>query len=74
MAVEEAAVPVEESFRTLLDRMASMTNGLFPALTDLAREARYRYFDHPLPDKINSELDGHTTDTLVARVVDECLR
>jgi acetyl/propionyl-CoA carboxylase alpha subunit/acetyl-CoA carboxylase carboxyltransferase component len=39
---------VEESFRTLLDRMASITNGLFPAITDLAREVRYRYFDQPL--------------------------
>jgi acetyl/propionyl-CoA carboxylase alpha subunit/acetyl-CoA carboxylase carboxyltransferase component len=38
----------EESFRTLLDRMVSMTNGLFPAVTDLAREVRYRYFDQPL--------------------------
>ena len=37
-----------ESFRTLLDRMASLTNGLFPAATDLAREVRYRYFDQPL--------------------------
>jgi len=37
----------EESFRTLLDRMVSMTNGLFPAVTDLAREVRYRYFDEP---------------------------
>ncbi len=39
---------INESFRTLLDRMASMTNGLFPAVTDLAREVRYRYFDQPL--------------------------
>jgi acetyl/propionyl-CoA carboxylase alpha subunit/acetyl-CoA carboxylase carboxyltransferase component len=38
----------EESFRILLDRMAYMTNGLFPAVTDLAREVRYRYFDQPL--------------------------
>jgi acetyl/propionyl-CoA carboxylase alpha subunit/acetyl-CoA carboxylase carboxyltransferase component len=38
----------EDSLRTLLDRMASMTNGLFPAITDLAREVRYRYFDQPL--------------------------
>ena len=35
----------KESFRTLLDRMAAITNGLFPAITDLAREVRYRYFD-----------------------------
>ncbi len=38
----------DEAFRTLLDRMASMSNGLFPAVTDLAREVRYRYFDQPL--------------------------
>jgi acetyl/propionyl-CoA carboxylase alpha subunit/acetyl-CoA carboxylase carboxyltransferase component len=38
----------DESFRALLDRMVSMTNGLFPAVTDLAREVRYRYFDQPL--------------------------
>ena len=28
----------DESLRILLDRMISLTNGLFPALTDLARE------------------------------------
>ncbi len=37
-----------ESFRTLLDRMIAMTNGNFPAVSDLAREVRYRYFDQPL--------------------------
>jgi acetyl/propionyl-CoA carboxylase alpha subunit/acetyl-CoA carboxylase carboxyltransferase component len=37
----------KESFRTLLDRLASLTHGLFPAVTDLAREVRYRYFDQP---------------------------
>jgi acetyl/propionyl-CoA carboxylase alpha subunit/acetyl-CoA carboxylase carboxyltransferase component len=37
----------DDSFRTLLDRMSSLTNGLFPAVTDLAREVRYRYFDQP---------------------------
>ncbi len=42
----------EESFRTLLDRMASMTNGIFPAITDLAREVRYRYFDQPLFERV----------------------
>ena len=36
-----------ESFRTLLDRMIAMTNGSFPAISDLAREVRYRYFDQP---------------------------
>ncbi len=46
--VEKLSPQSEGAFRTLLDRMASMTNGLFPAVTDLAREVRYRYFDQPL--------------------------
>jgi acetyl/propionyl-CoA carboxylase alpha subunit/acetyl-CoA carboxylase carboxyltransferase component len=37
----------DESLRVLLDRMISMANGLFPAVSDLAREVRYRYFDQP---------------------------
>ncbi len=52
-----------ESLRTLLDRMASLTNGLFPAVTDLAREVRYRYFDQPLFEqarqRVYEEVEGH---------------
>ena len=46
--VQKASLQNDEAFRTLLDRIASMSNGLFPAVTDLAREVRYRYFDQPL--------------------------
>jgi len=46
----------EESFRTLLDRMISMTNGLFPAVSDLAREVRYRYFDQPLLQRVRKQI------------------
>src|SRR5579862_195870 len=46
----------EESFRALLDRMASMTIGLFPAITDLAREVRYRYFDQPLFERARQQV------------------
>jgi len=46
----------EESFRALLDRMASLTNGLFPAVTDLAREVRYRYFDQPLFERARQQV------------------
>ena len=46
--VQKVSLQNDEAFRTLLDRMASMSNGLFPAVTDLAREVRYRYFDQPL--------------------------
>jgi len=55
----------EESFRTLLDRMASMTNGLFPAVTDLAREVRYRYFDQALFERarqqVYEQMEQHLT-------------
>jgi acetyl/propionyl-CoA carboxylase alpha subunit/acetyl-CoA carboxylase carboxyltransferase component len=44
----DALAHVDEPFRTLLDRLISITNGSFAALSDLAREVRYRYFDQPL--------------------------
>ena len=46
--VQRLAPHAEESLRTLLDRMIVMSNGRFPAVSDLAREIRYRYFDQPL--------------------------
>ncbi|HMD15233.1 MAG TPA: carboxyl transferase domain-containing protein [Terriglobales bacterium] len=46
----------EEAFRTLLDRMASISNGLFPAVTDLAREVRYRYFDQQLFERARQQV------------------
>jgi acetyl-CoA carboxylase carboxyltransferase component len=46
--VEVLSPQAEQSLRALLDRMVSMTDGRFPAVTDLAREVRYRYFDQPL--------------------------
>ncbi|HUO15261.1 MAG TPA: carboxyl transferase domain-containing protein [Verrucomicrobiae bacterium] len=52
-----------ESFRMLLDAMASFTNGLFPAVTDLAREVRYRYFDQPQFERarkqVYDEVENH---------------
>ncbi len=53
-----------ESFRTLLDRMASLTNGLFPGLTDLAREVRYRYFDQPLFERARKQVYQQVEDHL----------
>ena len=46
--LDSQAADAPESQRALLERMISMTSGLFPAVTDLARELRYRYFDQPL--------------------------
>ena len=38
----------DEAFRTLLTRMVSLTRVLSPAVSDLARELRYRTFDKPM--------------------------
>ncbi len=54
--VQKLAPQAEEPFRTLLDRMASMSNGLFPAVTDLAREVRYRFFDQPLFELVRQQV------------------
>lgn len=49
LALVDTLAPLsEERFRTLLDRMISVARGLFPAVSDLAREVRYRYFDQPM--------------------------
>ncbi|HEX9312927.1 MAG TPA: carboxyl transferase domain-containing protein, partial [Actinomycetota bacterium] len=41
-----------EEFRALLDRLAAATRGRYPAVSDLAREVRYRYFDQPLLEDV----------------------
>jgi acetyl/propionyl-CoA carboxylase alpha subunit/acetyl-CoA carboxylase carboxyltransferase component len=62
--VQKLSPQAEESFRMLLDRMASMTKGLFPALTDLAREVRYRYFDQPQFERARKEVYEQMEDHL----------
>jgi len=54
--VQTLSVLAAESLRTLLDRMTTLTNGLFPAVTDLAREVRYRYFDQPLFEQARQQV------------------
>jgi acetyl/propionyl-CoA carboxylase alpha subunit/acetyl-CoA carboxylase carboxyltransferase component len=53
-----------ESFRTLLDRMISVTGELFPAVSDLAREVRYRYFDQPLFERARKQIYSQVEDHL----------
>jgi acetyl/propionyl-CoA carboxylase alpha subunit/acetyl-CoA carboxylase carboxyltransferase component len=55
-AVESFSVPVEDSFRHLLDRLIAQSNGQFPAISDLAREVRYRCFDQPFFDKARKQV------------------
>ena len=38
----------DDSFRAVLDHMISITRTLFPAVSDLARELRYRCYDQPM--------------------------
>jgi len=40
--------PASSSFRILLDRMIAITHELYPAVSELAREVRYRCFDQPV--------------------------
>ncbi|HXY11763.1 MAG TPA: carboxyl transferase domain-containing protein [Terriglobales bacterium] len=42
--------------RVLLDRLIYMSNSRFPAISDLARELRYRYFDQPLFERARKEV------------------
>jgi acetyl/propionyl-CoA carboxylase alpha subunit/acetyl-CoA carboxylase carboxyltransferase component len=55
-SVQAVAPQAAEPFRTLLDRMVAMTNGLFPAVSDLVREVRYRYFDQPLFEQARKQV------------------
>jgi acetyl/propionyl-CoA carboxylase alpha subunit/acetyl-CoA carboxylase carboxyltransferase component len=54
----------DESFRKLLDRLISVTRGLFPAVSDMAREVRYRYFDQPLFERARKQTYAKVEDHL----------
>jgi acetyl/propionyl-CoA carboxylase alpha subunit/acetyl-CoA carboxylase carboxyltransferase component len=54
--VASLTTPADGSFSDLLDRIISLTRGIFPAVSDLARELRYRYFDQPLFEKARNEV------------------
>ena len=52
-AIEQYA---DDSFRSLLDRMIAITRGLFPSVSDLARELRYRCFEQALFEKARKQV------------------
>jgi len=54
--VEPLAAPAQRSFRHLLDRLIEVSNGHFPAISDLAREVRYRYFDQPFFEEARKQI------------------
>lgn len=62
----ETFAPIaKEAFRDLLDRMIAVTRGVFPAVSDMAGELRYRCFDQPLFEKerkhIYDVMENHLT-------------
>ncbi len=46
----------DSSFRVLLDRMIAVTHELYPSVSDLAREVRYRYFDEPTFERARAQI------------------
>jgi len=65
--LRQAKVPgpaPSSAFRALLDRMIAMTHELYPAVSDLAREVRYRYFDEPLFERARDQVFTEATDNL----------
>ena len=51
-------------FSLLLDRLAAVSKGRFPALSDLAREIKYRYYDLPVFEKARSAVYAEMEDHL----------
>lgn len=62
--VETLAPFAEPSFRTLLDRIIHITRERFPAVSDLAREVLYRYFDQPLFERARKQVYAAVEDEL----------
>ncbi|HUI78132.1 MAG TPA: carboxyl transferase domain-containing protein [Bryobacteraceae bacterium] len=55
-SAEAESAAIDDSFRLLLDRIISVTHALFPAVSDLAREVRYRLFDRPLFERARQQV------------------
>ncbi len=63
-AVCGARQPTDEAFRNLLDRMVSNARVQFPAVSDLARELRYRCCDEPLFNEARRKIYRAAEETL----------
>ena len=62
--LENLPAQAGESFRRLLDRMISMSRGQFPAISDLARELRYRCFEQPLFEQARKKVYANAEEHL----------
>ncbi len=54
--VEASSPRADEPFRKLLGRLIHGTRGLFPAVSDLAREVRYRCFEQPVFEQARQQI------------------
>ena len=54
--VETSAPRTDEAFRKLLGRLIHATRGVFPAISDLAREVRYRCFEQPVFERARKQI------------------
>jgi acetyl-CoA carboxylase carboxyltransferase component/biotin carboxyl carrier protein len=50
------ARPAEPQWRSLLDSLVEVAQASFPAIADLARELRFRWFDRPLFQQVRGEV------------------
>ena len=62
----DALATDDDALRSVLDRMIASTQHRFPAVADLAREVRYRYFDSPLFERARAEVYAQAWDDLAA--------
>jgi len=62
--VEASAPRTDETFRKLLGRVIHATRGQFPAVSDLAREVRYRCFEQPVFERARRQIYAQAEDHL----------
>jgi acetyl/propionyl-CoA carboxylase alpha subunit/acetyl-CoA carboxylase carboxyltransferase component len=58
LAAPAPAAPADATARDLLDRVVAATQLRFPAVGDLARSVRFRWFDQPLVDEDRASVLG----------------
>ncbi|MGB8769944.1 MAG: biotin/lipoyl-containing protein, partial [Candidatus Korobacteraceae bacterium] len=54
--LDALASHTDESFRSLLDRIIAIARGVFPSVSDLARELRYRCFDQAVFEEARKKI------------------